>query len=153
MDEPRPDAEAGTDSMVGALFKMVLVLGLVLALVYLSLNFGLRKLMRLSPARSSLVKVHERIPLDAKKIVYLVEASGEYLLLGSGERDVSLLARLDPERTKALLAQKAEPAGPRPLAGKPFWERLLVKPPPKGQSHGEADSDGKGGAGGAQPTS
>jgi flagellar protein FliO/FliZ len=134
--------EMATGSLVGALFKMLLVLALVLALVYVTLNWGLRKLMRISPTRQAVVKVHERIPLDAKKIVYLVEAADEYLLLGAGEREVSLLTRLDTERTRALLAKKAERAASALPAGKPFWDRLLVKPPPKPGPEGPSGSAG-----------
>jgi flagellar protein FliO/FliZ len=147
-DDAKAEPEMGAGSLVGALFKMVLVLALVLALVWVTLNWGLRKLMRLSPVRQAVVKVHERIPLDAKKIVYLVEAGDEYLLLGAGEREVTLLTRLDAERTRALLAKKAERTALAPVKGKPFWERLLVKPPPKPGPEGSS-----GGAGGSQTTS
>jgi flagellar protein FliO/FliZ len=134
----RPDLEGG-ESLIGSLFKTLLVLGLVLALVYVSLNWGLRKLMRLSPVARSVVKVHERVPLDAKKTVFLVEVGDEFLLLGAGEREVSYLTRLDPERARAALAKKAErPADP--LKGKPFWERLVVKPPPKPPSSAQGGS-------------
>lgn len=105
---------------------MLLVLALVLALVYLSLNFGLRRLMRVGSGAQALVQVHERVPLDPKKSLYLVEAAGEYLLLGAGEGQVSLLTRIDPDKAREWLSRRAAPpkAGPRS-----FWERLSVKPP------------------------
>ena len=139
--------EESGDSLIFVLLRTLLVLGLVLALVYVTLNWGLRKLMRISPARQSVVKVHERVALDAKKIVYLVEAGDEYMLLGAGEREVSFLTRLDAERTRTLLAKKAERAAPAPVARKPFWERLLVKPPPKNTpSDPQGSPGGKGGS-------
>lgn len=127
----RPSELEGGESLLGSLVRMLLVLGLVLAIVYVTLNWGLRKLLRIDPAGSAVVRVHERVPLDAKKTVYLVEAGDDFLLLGVGEREVSYLTRLDAERTRAALSRKAaRPAAPAPT-GRPFWERLLVKPPPK----------------------
>lgn len=127
----RPDYVEDTEGLLGSLVRMVLVLGLVLALVYVTLNWGLRKLLRISPVRNAIVKVHERVPLDAKKTIYLVEAGDEFLLLGVGESEVSCLTRLDAERMRAALAKRSEAASAPVLSGKPFWERLLVKPPPK----------------------
>ncbi|MGC4122562.1 MAG: flagellar biosynthetic protein FliO [Myxococcales bacterium] len=153
IDKPSPDdfrferSEYGedTESLIGSLVRMVLVLGLVLALVYVSLNWGLRKLMKISPTRHAVVKVHERIPLEAKKTVYLVEAGDEFMLLGAGESEVSFLTRLDAERMRAVLAERA--AAPAPvLAVRPFWERLMVKPPKP------SDKDEDGTQGGPAPT-
>lgn len=128
--------EAGpSESLVGAILRMLLVLALVLALAYLTLNFGLRRLMRLAPPEKGLVRVHERVPLEAKKSVYLVEAAGEYLLLGVGEGEVSLLARLEAERTRQWLERRSSGASAAP---RPFWERLTVKPKTKPPDSGQA---------------
>lgn len=129
-DEPALEwggrAPGPSESLLGALLRMLLVLALVLALVYLTLNFGLRRLMRVGARAQALVQVHERIPLEPKKSLYLVEAAGEYLLLGAGEGQVSLLTRIDPEKAREWLARRAalSQSGPRP-----FWDRLSVKPP------------------------
>ena len=126
--DPAPESPT---SLFGTLLRTLLALALVLALAYLTLNWGLRRLLGIRPISQTVVQVHGRVALDAKKTVYLIEAGDEYLLLGAGEREVSLLARLDPERTRAALARKAERPSPAVAAGKPFWERLRVKPPPK----------------------
>jgi len=118
---------------------MLLVLALVVALAWLTLNVGLRKLMKMGPAQTGLVRVHERLPLEPKKSVYLVEAAGQFLLLGVGEREVSRLGELDPEKARAVLAQRAQVAAPSP---KPFWDRLLVKPPNRRPSGGEPPKEG-----------
>lgn len=125
---------------------MVLVLGLVLLLIYVTLNWGLRRLLKIHPAQQAAVKVHERVALDAKRAVFLVEAAGEFLLLGAGEREVAFLAKLDAEQARAALARKAERPTLPSLSGKPFWERLLVKPP----ARGEAKKDDPGAPGGTQ---
>ncbi len=115
-----------SESLAGALVRMLLVLALVLALVYLTLNFGLRRLMRGVAGSQALVQVHERVPLDPKKSLYLVEAAGEYLLLGAGDGPIPLLTRIDPEKAREWMAKRAAPSK---LAFRPFWERLSVKPP------------------------
>jgi len=102
--------------------------------------------------RGAVVKVRERVPLDSKRTLYLVEAGDEFLLLGSGEHDVSFLARLDAERTRAALERPPEPpqiSTTSTNAGKPFWERLLIKPP---FSKGPAGSSSSGEQGGPAPS-
>jgi len=106
---------------------MVLVLALVLAVIYLTLNYGLRKLMRLGATGQDTLRLCARLPIEPKKSVVLIEAADEFFLLGVGEREVTLLTRLDAERARQALARK--PAAPAPA--RPFWERLKVKPPPK----------------------
>ncbi len=130
--------EPGSESLWGAILKMFVVLALVVALAWLTLNVGLRKLLKVGPAQAGLVRVHERIPLEPKKSVYVVEAAGQFLLLGVGEREVTRVGELDPEKARALLSQRAELA----TESKPFWDRLLVKPPNKRQSGGEPPREG-----------
>jgi len=131
----RPElSEPGTGaSLVGALVRMLVVLALVIALIYLTLNFGLRRLMQLPQSRS-VVTVHERAPLEPKKSVYVVEVAGEFLLLGVGEGEINLLAKLDKERAEQALARKRQASRP---AIKPFWERLSFKPSPRKPARGD----------------
>ncbi|MBI5544281.1 MAG: flagellar biosynthetic protein FliO, partial [Deltaproteobacteria bacterium] len=99
-----------------------------------------RKLLRIQPGGQGVIRIHERVSLDAKKTVYLVEAGEEFLLLGVGEGEVSYLTRLDGERTRAALTRKAERPAPfaPSIGGKPFWSRLLVKPVAKPPTSGES---------------
>lgn len=115
-----------------ALLRTLLVLAAVVALAFLSLNFGLRKLMGLTGVRTggpSVVQVLERIPLDPKRSLYLVQAAGEYLLLGGGEEALSFLAKLDAAEVERLRKEKAAESA----AAGPFLQKLLSKrggPPP-----------------------
>lgn len=121
------------ESLVGTLLRMLLVLGLVIAVIYVTLNYGLRRLMRVAPGQNGLVTVHERVGLEPKKSVYLVEAGGEYLLLGVGEREISVLTHLDRDRTREALERKAQ----QKAVARPFWDRLAVKPPAKDKAGGD----------------
>lgn len=114
-----------------ALVRTVVVLGLVLALVYLTLNVGLRRLLGIRPsANVGLVKVLERVTLDPKRSLFVVEAAGEVLLLGGSEASVTLISKLDPAEV-ARLKGAAEP-GPGAVQVSPFLQKLLgrkVDPP------------------------
>lgn len=113
-------------SLGGTLLKTMLVLGIVVGLIYLSLNFGLRKLMGVrgvSMGRSSLVKVVERIPLDPKRSLFVIHAAGEYLLVGGGDEGLSLLSKLDAAEVERHLAERKQNGG----AASPFLQKLLSR--------------------------
>jgi flagellar protein FliO/FliZ len=124
-----PDAlkDDGEPSVAFALVRTIVVLGLVLMIVWLSLNFGLRRLMGLKGPMggTSVVTVLERIPLDQKRALFVVKAAGEYLLLGSGEGNLSLVSKLDAAEVEKLM-QKPQ-SGP---VLSPLLARLLTKKNP-----------------------
>jgi flagellar biogenesis protein FliO len=110
--EPPPGI-GGEDLDLGwALVRTIVVLGLVIGLVYLTLNIGLRKLLGIKPASSGgLVTVLERVTLDPKRSLFVVEAAGEVLLLGGADEAVTFLAKLDPAAVeKAKAARSVTPA-------------------------------------------
>ena len=114
------------EGMGWLLLKTLVVLGIVVALVYLSLNVGLRKLMGikgLSPGMYRTVTVLERIPLDPRRTLFLVKVAEEYLLLGGGENSVNLLTHLDREKLEAFL----KAAGPPSVTLSPFLKKLLSR--------------------------
>lgn len=121
-----PDAlkdDAG-ESIGFALFRTFVVLGLVIMIAWLSLNFGLRRLIGLKGplGGASVVTVLERIPLDQKRALFVVKAGGEYLLLGSGESALSLISKLNAEEVEKLM-QRPQGAA----VASPFLARLLSK--------------------------
>lgn len=124
-----PDAlKDDPDGSIGmALLRTFVVLGVVIMLVWLSLNFGLRRLAGLKGPMGgpSVVTVLERIPLDQKRALFVVKAAGEYLLLGSGEGNLSLVSKLDAAEVEKLLQR---PQGGPMLS--PFLARLLSKKNP-----------------------
>jgi flagellar protein FliO/FliZ len=104
----------------------------VLGAVYLTLNHGLRRLMgvRAVPLGAEpLVRVVERIPLDPKRSMFVVQAAGEYLLIGGGEQGLSLLGKLDSDEVERLLGARRQAASIQ----SPFLQKLLSRkagPPP-----------------------
>lgn len=132
-DLTAPSAPPVEDMSLGwTLVRTLLVLGIVVALIYLSLNFGLRRLMGLrGPAGGgvSLVTLLERLPLDQKRALFVVKAAGDYLLIGGGEQELSLIAKLDPEEVERVVRERPSPT----VTSSPFLQKLLAKrggPPP-----------------------
>lgn len=117
---------AEPEGMGFLLFKMVVVLGIVVLAIYLTLNVGLRRMMGLKGPLGSrgVVQVVERIPLDAKRSMYLLKAAGEYLLIGGGDNALSLICKLDAAEVLRLEQEKAAVSPP---VLSPFLQKLLSR--------------------------
>jgi flagellar biogenesis protein FliO len=75
------------------------------------------------------VSVLERVTLDQKRSLFVVEAAGEILLVGGGDGSLSLISKLDRAEVDKLRA--ASPSQPLQLS--PFLQKLLGRkdaPPP-----------------------
>ncbi|MFL5320151.1 MAG: FliO/MopB family protein [Myxococcaceae bacterium] len=126
-------ADNDTSGLGWQLFKTMLMLGVVIAMVYLSLNFGLRKLMGARAASSfgkgSVVTVVERITLEPRRTIYVLRAAGEYLLVGVGDGGMTLISKLDTAEVDRIQREKS--SAQMPLS--PFLQKLLSRkggPPP-----------------------
>lgn len=127
-----PELAGGDELNVGwTLVRTMVVLGMVIALVYLTLNVGLRKLLGIRPtAGTSMVTVLERVPLDQRRSLFVVEAAGEVLLIGGSDNSLTLLSKLDRAEVDRLRAARATG---RPVQLSPFLQKLLGRkdaPPP-----------------------
>jgi flagellar protein FliO/FliZ len=123
-----PDLGQEGASLAGALIRLLVVLGLVVGLAYLTLNVGLRRFLGIGPhGQKGFVQVVERVPLDQKRVLYVVRAGDEVLLIGASDVSVSLVSKLDPR----VLDQLPETGA---TAMSPFLQKLLRKndaSPPK----------------------
>jgi flagellar protein FliO/FliZ len=122
-------AEAGEEqeSLGWTLFRTLMLLGAVVAAIYLTLNVGLRRLMGLQGAslgRQPLMSVVERLTLDPKRSLFVVKAADEYLLVGGGEGGLQLLSKLDPEAVARIREQRPQ-ASAVPMS--PFLQKLLSR--------------------------
>jgi len=80
------------------LLQTILALGAVCLLAYVVLRFGLNRLYGGSRrGQSQLLRVVERLPLDPRRSLYLVEVAGRYVLLGTGDSGVRFLTEVDGE--------------------------------------------------------
>jgi flagellar biogenesis protein FliO len=127
-----PGLEDGEELNLGwTLVRTMVVLGMVIALVYLTLNVGLRKLLGIRPTvGTSVVTVLERVPLDQRRSLFVVEAAGEVLLIGGSDSSLALLSKLDRAEVERIRAAKASG---QPVQLSPFLQKLLGRkdaPPP-----------------------
>ena len=122
-----PEGAGGELDLGWTLVRTAVVLGLVIALVYLTLNVGLRRLMGLKGLGGpGVVKVLERVPLDQRRTLYLVEAAGEVLLVGASDGSLGLITRLDA--AEVARRRQGQPGG---VQASPLLEKLLrTRPPP-----------------------
>lgn len=116
----------GEDLNLGwTLVRTALVLGIVVSLIYLTLNIGLRKLLGIKPPTSrGLVTLLERVPLDQKRSLFLIRAGSEVLLLGGSDASLQLITKLDAADVER--AQQQTPAAALTLS--PLLQKLLGKP-------------------------
>lgn len=98
----------------GLLVRTLIALVVVLLLAWVLLRWGMR---RFSPgvAGAPSLRVLAKTPLDGRRSVVLVEASGRYLVLGVAEGGVSLLCELEAEAVSQALSE-AEVSRPRRFA-------------------------------------
>lgn len=142
--QPQPEPEvshaeppelAAPDLDLGwTLVRTMVVLGMVVALMYLTLNVGLRKLLGIRAAPTArIISVLDRVALDQKRSVYVVEAAGEVFLLGGSEASVTLLGKLDALEVARLKGSSGS-ATPPPVRLSPLLQKLLGRkddvPPP-----------------------
>jgi flagellar protein FliO/FliZ len=122
-----PPFDSDEEMSVGwTLLRTMAALAIVVALAWLLLNVGLRRLMGIKPVMGMpVVSVIERVPLDQKRALFVVEAAGEVLLIGGGEGSLSLLAKLDRSEIDKL--RKVQNA---PVQLSPFLQKLLGRKEP-----------------------
>lgn len=104
-----------------ALLQSLLALAAVCVLAWVVLRWSARRGLGVTRGR---VKVLERVPLDGRRSLYLVEIGERVLLIGAGEGGApSLLAELDPS--------ELPPAPERPLGMLELMQKLRAPGPPK----------------------
>lgn len=108
------------------LLRSLLVLAGVCVFAYLVLGKALPRLMRMTSSgrramygveSRGVVEVIDRLPLEPRRVIYVLKVGGSHFLVGSVEQGMSMIARLsdeDVESAKAIAERAARGAG---LAG------------------------------------
>lgn len=91
--EAPPEIGSGLSDMLGPFIKSMLMLAVVVGLAYLTLHKGLGKLMTRAQAGKR-IKVVERVSLDQRRSLYLVDIDGNEVVLAGGEGGVVHIASL-----------------------------------------------------------
>jgi flagellar protein FliO/FliZ len=80
------------------MIRMLIFLGVVIALIYIVLRKGLPLLMQAQGFRNRTVKILERVPVDQKRTLLVVEVQDRVYLLGSAEGQINVLMELDRDK-------------------------------------------------------
>ena len=80
------------------LLRTFFFLGLVCLLIYFLLRKVLPRLVQMPGVRNRTVKIIERLPLDQKKSLVVVEIQDKAFLLGCSENSINILMELDREK-------------------------------------------------------
>lgn len=99
------------------LFGMLIALGVVVLLIYAILRWAAQRAGLHAPGGGSMLRICDRLSLEPKKGLWVVEVTGQYLLLATHEQGVTLIERLDAQTAQTYLEQSTQTKGG-------FWERL-----------------------------
>lgn len=97
------------------LLRTVVVLGLVCGLAYVLFRLILPRL-QFSTSTHRLVRIVDRVALDARRNLYVVEVANRWLLIGSSEAGVQLISELDAATVKEEAAAIRAHGALHPLA-------------------------------------
>jgi flagellar biogenesis protein FliO len=99
-EPPEEEGRQGGISWGEQLAKTVLALLIVVGLIYFLFRVGLAKFVGMAAIKGGKsMKVLERVQLDARHALLIVELDGERrFLLGTGEQGIQMLARLDRDQ-------------------------------------------------------
>lgn len=91
------------------ILRMLIFLALVIALIYFLLRKVLPSLMRLTAFKNQTIRILERVPLDQRRSMLVVEIQDKVYLVGSAEGQINILMELDREKlpAKPEIGQKA----------------------------------------------
>ena len=78
--------------------RMLIFLGLVILLIWVFLRKFLPMISQMPSLRNRNVKILERLPLDGKRSLIVVEVQERVYLLGSAEGQINVLMELDREK-------------------------------------------------------
>jgi flagellar biosynthetic protein FliO len=112
-----------TGTLFWLAFKMLLTLGTVCLLAFLTLRYGLPRLGNFA-GQSPLMRIVTRQPIDAQKSLCIVEVGGKYLLLAITADRIELLTELDNHTLETQLASAQERLAQRPSPLKEFSKYL-----------------------------
>lgn len=88
------------------LLQTVLALILVCALAYVFLRYGLKWLLPKQKGRLDAMKVIDRLPLDGRRMIYLVEIGKKVFIIAATDTSVSKVGELDGEEASEIIRHK-----------------------------------------------
>lgn len=83
------------------ILRMLIFLALVIALIYFVLRKVLPSLMRMTAFKNQTIRILERVPLDQRRSMLVIEVQEKVYLVGSAEGQINILMELDREKLPA----------------------------------------------------
>lgn len=136
MEATGPDSFSLAITMLKAGGALLLIIGLLVLLMIALRKLGLGTVGRQT---GGLVRVVESKMLGPRKSLAVVEAAGEYLLLGITDQQVTTLATLPPEEVKRRLAAGGWVAD-RPVTFAGILAGAVKRRPPAADSESTPES-------------
>ena len=100
-----PAGVGSVNAEILAYFKVVGMLAIVVVLALVGLRFCLPKLTGIGGNASGPIHVVWRLTLEPRKMLYIVRAGSDYVLVAASDAGVQLLTSLDAEKIEAALRQ------------------------------------------------
>lgn len=121
---PPPDLNFGMLAL-----RMFFFLGIVLILIYFVLRKVLPFLMHTPALRNRTVRILERVPVDQKRSLLVVEIHDKFYLLGSAEGQINVLMELDSEKMNVQAVPGNKKKTFDDVIKKAFFKPKLDEPP------------------------
>lgn len=90
------------------ILKMIFFLGVVVALIYLVLKKFLPVLLHGAAFRGRSIKILERMPVDQRRSLLVVEVQDKIYLMGSAEGQINILMELDRQKMNAKTVEGSD---------------------------------------------
>lgn len=100
-------AAGGGANLFMMILQTLVALGLVCGLAYAIFRWLLPRLNAARPA-GGMVRVVERVGLDARKSLFVIEVAGRWLLVASSEAGVHLISELDAKTAEEAAREASE---------------------------------------------
>jgi flagellar biosynthetic protein FliO len=111
------------------ILRMLIFLAVVIALIWLLLRKFLPMLTQSAAFRNRHIRILERLPVDAKRSLLVVEIQERVYLLGSAEGQINVLLELDREKMSATPAPAATGATFDQVFKRMFAKSRPTEPP------------------------
>ena len=109
---PKSPAPSGGYGLM--LLKLTLAVVLVCAAAFLSLKYGVRKLVG-GAEEDAPMRVISRLPLEPRRSLIVTQVASKTLVLATSEAGIQLITQLDADDADALLGTKDDAPAPRPF--------------------------------------
>jgi flagellar protein FliO/FliZ len=111
-----------TYQILSSFAQMILSLAVVCGLIYLTFRVILPRISGFQFSES-VIKIVEKVPIDAKKNLCVIEVGGCWMLIGTSENGVNLISRLN-ETEVAEIERKIALKSQNQIKGGTFADKL-----------------------------